>query len=225
MARATSITEDVLTEQPAVQEAGIGHWPPGADGHGGGGRPSGGRFRGVPQRAYMTGLTMALACILMFFMALVSAFIVRKGLSNDWRGFSLPNILWLNTAILIASSFTIEGARRRLKRADFGGFRHWWFVTTALGLIFVAGQLLAWRQLVGEGVFLASNPSSSFFYVLTAAHGVHLLGGVVALAAIASRNWQKARMRLSTATDMAAIYWHFLDGLWIFLFLLLMLGQ
>lgn len=223
MARATPFAEDVLTEQPALNDAEIGHWPPGGR-DGGGGRP--GRFRGgVPQRAYITGLTMGLAGILMFFMALTSAFIVRKGLSTDWRAFALPQILWLNTAILLASSFTIEAARRRLKRDDSAGFRHWWLVTSALGVFFLAGQLIAWHQLALEGVYLATNPSSSFFYVLTAAHGLHLLGGIIALSAIAFRNWRRARVTQSTATEMAAIYWHFLDGLWIFLFLLLMLGQ
>lgn len=168
---------------------------------------------------------MGLAAILMFFMALTSAFIVRKGLSNDWRATPLPPVLWLNTAILLASSFTIQAARRRLGRKDVPGFRHWWGVTTALGLLFLAGQLVAWRQLVSEGVYLATNPSSSFFYVLTAAHGLHLLGGIVALGAIAFWNWGRARITRATATEMAATYWHFLDGLWIFLFLLLKLGQ
>jgi cytochrome c oxidase subunit 3 len=221
MARTTPLAEDVLAEQ-AVHGTG-GGWTPGGGGPGGGGR--GGFHGGVPQRAYVTGLTMGLAGILMFFMALTSAFIVRKGLSTDWRGFALPQILWLNTAILLASSVTIEAARRRLKRADVEGYRHWWFVTTALGLFFLGGQLLAWHQLAGQGVYLASNPSSSFFYVFTAAHAIHLLGGVIALSVIAFRNWKKAHITRSTATEMAAIYWHFLDGLWIFLFLLLMLGQ
>jgi cytochrome c oxidase subunit 3 len=223
MARTTPLTEDVLTGQVAVHDTGIGGMTPGGDG--GGGRGRGGFPGGVPQRAYVTGLTMGLAGILMFFMALTSAFIVRKGLSTDWRAFALPRILWLNTAILLASSFTIEWARRRLKRADLDGYRHWWFVTTVLGVLFLGGQLLAWRQLSHEGVFLATNPSSSFFYVFTATHGVHLLGGVVALSVIAFRNWKQARVTRLTATEMAAIYWHFLDGLWIFLFLLLMLGQ
>jgi cytochrome c oxidase subunit 3 len=179
----------------------------------------------VPQRAYFTGLTMGLAAILMFFMALVSAFIVRKGLSNDWRAFALPPILYLNTLILLVSSATIQMARGKLAREDLSGFRRWWAVTGVLGLLFVGGQLVAWRQLVHEGVYLATNPSSSFFYVLTAAHGVHLLGGIIVLAVIGLKNWKKARMTRSTATEMATIYWHFMDVLWIFLFLLLKLGQ
>ena len=225
MARTLPTTEEPQTAEVEVRDAGIG---PGGGLPGGwsGGPDGGGGFAGaVPQRTYITGMTMGLAAILMFFMALVSAFIVRKGLSTDWQAFALPPVLYLNTILLLVSSVTIQMARRKLAREDMEGFRHWWFVTTALGLLFVGGQLLAWRQLVHEGVFLASNPSSSFFYVLTAAHGVRLLGGVIALVAIALWNWKKAHITRSTATEMATIYWHFMDGLWIFLFLLLKLGQ
>jgi cytochrome c oxidase subunit 3 len=226
MARALSTAEQLPTPQVAVDDSGIGPGgPPSGDG-GPGGRGGRGATPGaVPQRAYLTGLTMGLAAILMFFMALVSAFIVRKGLSTDWRAFALPPVLYLDTLILLVSSATIQVARGRLAREDVAGFRRWWGITAMLGLLFVAGQLVAWHQLVQEGVYLATNPSSSFFYVLTAAHGVHLLGGIVALFAIGLWNWKRARITRSTATEMAAIYWHFMDGLWIFLFLLLKLGQ
>ncbi len=223
MAHTPPLVEEHPTAQVELADIGTG---PGGPGWGRDGeRGPGGRFRPVPQRSYITGLTMGLAAILMFFMALVSAFIVRKGLSDDWQAFPLPSILWANTAILLASSFTIEVARRRLAGEDLAAFRRWWAVTTGLGILFVAGQLVAWRQLVHEGVYLASNPSSSFFYLLTAAHGIHLLGGIIALLAIGWRSWQHTHVKRSTATEMATIYWHFMDGLWIFLFLLLMMGQ
>jgi cytochrome c oxidase subunit III len=223
MAHTPPVIEELPSAQVEVHDIDIGPRGPGGGRDGDGWR--GGAGRSAPQRSYITGLTMGLAAILMFFMALVSAFIVRKGFSDDWRAFPLPPILWVNTAILLASSVTIQAARRRLACMDVCGFRHWWGMTTALGLLFVAGQLVAWRQMVHAGVYLASNPSSSFFYLLTAAHGVHLLGGIVALLIIGWRGWQNARVTRSTATEMAAIYWHFMDGLWIFLFLLLLLGQ
>ena len=223
MAHTPPVVEEPPTAQVELQDIGIG--PGGLGGGRDGERGPGGRGRPVPQRSYITGLTMGLAAILMFFMALVSAFIVRKGLSNDWQAFPLPQILWLNTAILLASSATIQVARRKLAREDVADFRRWWAVTTGLGLLFVAGQLVAWHQLAHEGVYLASNPSSSFFYLLTAAHGIHLLGGIIALAVIGWRSWQKTNVTRSTATEMASIYWHFMDGLWIFLFLLLLMGQ
>jgi cytochrome c oxidase subunit 3 len=92
-------------------------------------------------------------------------------------------------------------------------------------VLFLAGQFIAWRQLAREGVFLVTNPSSSFFYVLTAAHGLHLLGGILALVYVSRRNWQRARITQATATDVASIYWHCMDGLWVFLFALLYLGR
>ncbi len=178
-----------------------------------------------PSRRYYTGVMLALVAILMFFMALTSSFIVRKGLGGDWQPVSLPSVLWVNTGILLVSSFTIELARRRLAGADAAGFRLWWALTTALGLAFLAGQLLAWRQLVAAGAFLKSNPSSSFFYTLTASHGVHLLGGIIALLYVAVRSFEKAQVTRAVAAEVASIYWHFMDGLWIFLFLLLYLGR
>jgi cytochrome c oxidase subunit 3 len=192
---------------------------------GGGGDGDGSAIPAVPQRAYITGMTVALAGILMFFMALTSAFIVRKGISLDWRAFVLPKVLWLNTSILLASSFTVARARRFLGRPDIASFRHWWSVTTVLGLLFLGGQLIAWQQLRAAGVYVASNPSSSFFYVLTAAHGLHLLGGIVALVFVALRSGRMKHMTLSTASEVVSIYWHFMDGLWVFLFLLLYLGR
>jgi len=199
----------------------------GDDGNSGGGGdewkgPSGsGR---VPQRAYVTGMTIALGGVLMFFMALVSAYIVRKDMPNSaWVNLAIPRILWLNTAILIASSFTLARSRSRFLANDDAGFRHWWGVTTILGIFFLIGQVIAWRQLAAAGVFLATNPASSFFYVFTAAHGVHLIGGVLALLYVAFRPTH--RLTKGTATEVVSMYWHFMDGLWVFLFLLLLLGR
>ncbi|MGB8589930.1 MAG: cytochrome c oxidase subunit 3 [Candidatus Acidiferrales bacterium] len=195
--------------------------PPGGGGGGGDGGGPGGSS--IPQRAYVTGMTVGLGGILMFFMALVSAYVVRKGASDDWRKLDVPKILWLNTAILLLSSVTLHRARRFFKQGDKASFRHWWFVTTALGLLFLVGQVIAWRQLAKAGVFLATNPSSSFFYVFTAAHGLHLLGGILALLIVAVRSGK--RLTQDTATSIAAMYWHFMDALWVFLFLLLLLGR
>jgi len=204
----------------------------------GGGRPSGsggalgngGRgdnYSGaasVPQRTYVTGMMIALGGILMFFMALVSAWIVRKGFPNsDWQPLGIPRVLWLNTLILAASSLALTRSRRCLLAGRDDEFRHWWGVTTILGVFFVAGQLLAWRQLVARGVLLATNSSSSFFYVFTAAHGLHLLGGIAALLVVAFR--PPRRLTLDTATEVVAMYWHFMGGLWLCLFVLLLVGK
>jgi len=188
------------------------------------GDSSGGRAL-VPQRTYITGMTVGLGGILMFFMALVSAYIVRKGMPNSgWVPLRVfPRILWLNTAILVASSFTLAHSRKLFRRDDQGGFRHWWGVTTILGFFFLVGQVIAWGKFASAGVYLSTNPSSSFFYVFTAAHGLHLIGGVVALLAVLLRPTH--RLTRSTATEVVSMYWHFMDGLWVFLFLLLVLGR
>ena len=194
------------------------------DGGGGGEGNGASGSNGVPQRTYVTGMIVGLGGILMFFMALVSAYIVRKGMPNSaWQALEVPRILWLNTVILIASSFTLARSRNLLRAENEEGFRYWWGWTTVLGVFFLAGQVIAWRQLVGAGIYLQSNPSSSFFYVFTAAHGLHIVGGVLALLSVAFRPTH--RLTRGTATEVVSMYWHFMDGLWVFLFLLLLPGR
>lgn len=158
-------------------------------------------------------------------MALAIAFIILRRGSNVWVAVRLPRILWLNTAVLLASSFTLEAARRRLASAGLAAFRRFWMATTCLGFLFLAGQLVAWRQLVKAGIFIASNQGSSFFYIFTAAHAVHLLGGIAALLFISFRNFEKSKVPLATAAEITSCYWHFMDGLWVFLLALLYLGK
>src|ERR1700674_3326831 len=122
-------------------------------GHGGGtGTPAGGdddngspgSRRPVPRRAYFTALQLGLAAIVMFFMALASSYIVRKGLGTDWQSTPMPPVIWFNTAVLLASSATMILARRKLEGGDRDAFRSWWWVTTGLGLLFLFGQIVAW---------------------------------------------------------------------------------
>src|SRR5881409_2485692 len=148
-------------------------------GSGGGGDSGGGR-----ERRYASYETMAWVMMIpvtMLFMGLTSAMIVRKGVSDDWVPINVPRILYFNTILLLASSLTLEFARRALKPAAADALKMWLALTSLIGMIFLAGQALAWRRLASEGIFLASNPSGSFFYVLTATHGAHLLGGITAL--------------------------------------------
>ena len=161
----------------------------------------------------------------MFFMALASSYIVRKGLGNDWQHTPMPPVVWFNTAILLTSSVTIVVARKKLTGGEREAFRSWWWVTTGLGLLFLAGQIIAWRQLAAAGMLLSTNPSSSFFYLLTAAHGAHLAGGIFALFYVTFRQWKRSRISQATAAELTSIYWHFMDGLWIFLLVLLTLGR
>lgn len=192
--------------------------PPPSRGAGGGDGPGG---RGSSRRASMTGLMVLLAAVIMFFAALTSAFIVRRGLSNDWISTRIPQVLWLNTVALLASSVVLELARRALKAGRRDSFNRLWIAGSALGVLFLAGQYAAWLELRAQGIYLATNPSSSFFYVLTAAHALHLIGGVVALLYVSV---QALRLQLGpgkrTAIDVTAVYWHFLDGLWVYLLVL-----
>jgi cytochrome c oxidase subunit 3 len=176
-------------------------------------------------RRYSTAIAIGIVSILMFFMALASAFIILRRTSEVWLTVHLPRILWANTLILLGSSFTLERARSRLSLADSSGFRRLWSLTTVLGFLFVAGQLVAWRQLVAQGLYISSNQASSFFYIFTGAHAVHLLGGVAALLFVSLRNFEKSQISTSVAAELASYYWHFMDGLWIFLLALLYLGK
>jgi heme/copper-type cytochrome/quinol oxidase subunit 3 len=176
----------------------------------------------IPQRAYLTGVIMLLAGVLMFFMALVSAEIVRKGFSSDWQPLDLPwRILLLSTAILLASSFTLARSRSRLLANDDAGFRHWWGVTAILGIFFLAGLAIAWRKLAAAGIGIATNPSSSFFYVFTAAHGVHVLAGIAVLLAVVFR--APRHLTRATVAGVVSTYWHAINCLWLLLFLFLIL--
>ncbi len=220
-------TTTITPPKPKARPKSAGGGPgPGGFGEGGfGGGES--RSREIPARAYHTGIWLAMVAIVMLFAAFTSALVVRAGISNDWAHLQLPRILWLNTALLLASSGTLEFARRSLGSGFPERFLRGWYATTALGLAFLAGQLVAWRELETRGVYLATSPNSSFFYLLTAAHGVHLLGGVLALLYVAVRAGRLAVRRRTAArpvaVDVAAIYWHFMDGLWVYLFLLLTL--
>jgi cytochrome c oxidase subunit 3 len=177
---------------------------------------------------------VGIAAISMSFAAFTSAMIVRQGASLDWRHFQLPRILYLNTLILLASSFTLRMARTRLASIRavlseapgaaaklYSDGIHWLYVTAALGALFVGGQLLAWRNLAAQGLFLATNPSSSFFYVFTALHALHLLGGIGGLAYIIRKFAGTNGTAQTSGMNAVSIYWHFMDGLWVYLFLLL----
>ena len=226
-----------LVEERLHPGGGSGAPPRGEDG-GGDGRPN---FSFSDRlRRNRIGMAVALAPILMVFVAFTSAYIVRQGLGEDWRAMQLPNILWINTVILVASSITLELARRGLARQaalaqvpDVPGVAPvqvsaapWLPITLILGLGFLAGQWMAWSQLARQGLFISSNPSSSFFYLLTGAHAAHLAGGVLALAYAAATTllaqaWERRRM----VVDVTSWYWHFMAVLWIYIFALLQLAK
>jgi cytochrome c oxidase subunit 3 len=183
-----------------------------------GGGPGG---PGASRGASFIGLFVLLAASIMVFAAFTWAFVFRRGLSDDWARMPKPPILFVNTAVLVASSFALEMARRALKAGLRSKFNSWWSAGAVLGVLFLLGQALAWSQLKGLGIYVATNPSSSFFYVLTASHAVHLVGGVAALIYVAAQSLRYSPAPLRrTFIDVSAIFWHFLDGLWVYLMVL-----
>src|ERR1700734_997653 len=171
-----------------------------------------------------TGVWVAVAAISMFFAAFTSSMIVRQGVSPDWLHFQLPRVMYLSTLVLLASSATLELARRRFAaaadpvgsgttqdRAQVGKGMYWMHVTGALGFLFVLGQLLAWRNLRAQGLYLATNPSSSFFYVFTATHAIHLLGGICGVAYVLVRLRKTKGVARKSGFGAFSIYWHFMD--------------
>jgi cytochrome c oxidase subunit 3 len=162
-----------------------------------------------------TGVWVGIAAIVLMVGAFTGALVVRRT-EADWIHFRLPPIIYVNTLVLLVSSVTLQQARTGVAAGT-----RWLALTFGLGLLFVLGQVLAWRNLAAQGLFLATSPSSAFFYVLTAVHGLHLLGGVAALVYVLSR--ARRGVAVAGALDAAALYWHFMGVLWLYLLLLLTL--
>jgi cytochrome c oxidase subunit III len=189
---------------------------------------------GSPAQKSETGMLVAVSAIGMSFAAFTSAMFVRQDSSTDWQHFQLPYVLYLNTFILVGSSVTLQLARQRFAAIPHAARRasasvkvllasgvYWLYLTAALGLIFVLGQILAWRNLAAQGLFLATNPSSSFFYLFTALHAVHLLGGMGGLFYVLRKLIRNGGVAETSGLSAFSIYWHFMDLLWVYLLLLL----
>jgi cytochrome c oxidase subunit III len=203
---------------------GSGKLPPSVNGGDGG---DDGRFRGSggpASRRYSIAIGLAMVSILVLFLTMVVAFLVLEHFNTSWTPAPLPRILWANTVVLLASSITLELARRSLAAANLRKFQVFWRITTALGVSFLVGQMIAWLELVRSGVLISSQ-ASSFFYVFTAVHGVHLAGGVAALLYVSLRKFERAKISRAAASQVASYYWHFMDGLWVLLFVLLHAGR
>jgi cytochrome c oxidase subunit III len=179
-----------------------------------------------------TAIWVGIAAICMMIAAFTSALVVRQGGAPDWRHLQLPRVLYLDTLILVLSSVTLEIASRHI--AAFMGARNevrtaqsmrvstptfWLYATLVLGLLFVSGQYLAWLQLRAQGLYLATTPNSSFFYLFTVVHALHVLGGLLGLFYVATK-LQRGILRRSTLYA-ATRYWHFMGALWLYLLFLL----
>lgn len=162
---------------------------------------------------------VSLVPVFMLFGALIVTYVVRKQFGQQWHSMPMPAILWFNTAALLLSSVALEWSRRRPSpTAAFRGYR----MAFALGVVFVVGQVIAWVQYLLGGVVASSTPHSGFFYVLTAVHAAHVLGGLVGLGLLAL--WTRHTWTFTTVPTLSrvtGVYWHFLGFLWVTMFLML----
>jgi cytochrome c oxidase subunit III len=170
------------------------------------------------------GLGVLLAAIGALFALFISAYLMRMQLA-DWRPVPKPTLLWINTGVLMLSSAALQWVRTAADRDDLATVRVGLLAAGGAACAFVALQLLAWQQLSASGFFLTWNPASSFFYLITALHGVHVLGGIVALGRNIARSWHGRDLaKLRLGIDLCSLYWDFLLLMWIILFGLLLLS-
>ncbi|MBR0843109.1 cytochrome c oxidase subunit 3 [Bradyrhizobium liaoningense] len=191
-----------LTAKPWLEEGPAGQFP-------------GGDTMTWPAAKIGLGVFLAVASAL--FVLFISAYSMRMNVV-DWRALPVPRLLWLNTGVLVLSSVALQWSYMAARRHDVEDVMIGLLAGGASAVIFLAGQLLAWQQLNAAGYFVASNPANSFFYLLTAVHGLHLTGGLVALGRTSAKVWRSpksADMRLSV--ELCAIYWHFLLLVWLVL--------
>lgn len=177
-----------------------------------------------PAKAAVLAVRFGLVAVVMMFLGLTAVYVVSQGSNPNWRPVGMPPLLWLTTAVLVASSVTMERARRAM-RSRHDAVREL-RATLALGVVFVVGQLAAFGQLAAQGVYLSTTPHGSFFYLMTSLHGLHLLGGLSALAYVTwavsrGRGGARGTMRQLTWVEATALYWHFMGGIWVFLLVVL----
>ena len=170
-------------------------------------------------------LWLFMVTVVMLFAAFTSAYIVRQSEGN-WLQFELPAAFWITSGIIILSSLTMHWAYLSAKKDNLDTVKLAMGITTVLGIAFLVGQFMAWEELVKENVYFVGNPAGSFVYVFTGLHGVHLIGGVVFLLIVLIQTFRyKVHAKNLDQIEMCATYWHFLDGLWLYLFLFLLLNN
>jgi cytochrome c oxidase subunit 3 len=183
--------------------------------------------RGVPG-AGMLAMRFLLASISMLFVTIGVAYHARARSAAHWQHIHIPPLLWLSTALILASSWTLELARGAFERKNSVRYARWLEVTVAIGVAFLVSQVFALRELARQGIYLRNNPHSSLFYVLTGVHGIHLLGGMAALGYLLIKASVRPEVvlfdfrRQRSRAAAAALYWHFLDGIWLCLFIALL---
>ena len=182
---------------------------------------------GMNPKKFATWLFMV--SIAMMFAALTSAYIVRQAEGN-WMIFELPALFWVNTVVILVSSITMHAAYLAARKNKAELVKVLVGATLSLGIVFLIGQWMAWQEMISQNVFLvnvnASGVSGSFVYVLSGLHGAHIISGIVFLAIVlVSAYRQKVHASNLLQIEMCTTYWHFLDGLWLYLFVFLLLNR
>ena len=168
-----------------------------------------------------------LLVVLMTFGGLIGAYVViSTNAALEWRPFDLPVQVWVSTVLILLSSLTFDLGRRSLEGRRFLWSKRWFLVTTVLGASFISSQLLAWMALVNRGLYMSGNPYAGFFYILTAVHAVHVIGGICALGYTLLRTWapsvsERDHQKKVTDATVTGWYWHTMDVLWLVLLFLL----
>jgi cytochrome c oxidase subunit III len=175
----------------------------------------------LPPPAAKVGLVVFLAVAGCLFSLMTAAYFMRQD-APDWQTPPMPSVLWLNTLALVASSVTIQMAQVAAKELERERLKTWLTASAVLSLMFLVGQLGAWCVFIRTGVYASGNPANAFFYLLTGAHGLHLIGGLVALARTIRKAWEEQPPEtLVMSVELCATYWHFLLFVWLLLFLML----
>jgi cytochrome c oxidase subunit 3 len=170
-------------------------------------------------------LWLFIVTVVMIFASMTSAYIVRQAEGN-WLEFDLPNVFWYTSAVVIVSSFTLHWGYISAKRDNLDQLKTALAITVVLGLVFLVGQWYSWVALVDRDVYFVGNPAGSFLYVFTGLHALHLISGVIFLiiVLISSLKYEVHSKRMAQM-EMCVTYWHFLGGLWLYLFMFLMLNH
>ncbi len=169
------------------------------------------------------GMWLFLASVMMLFMSITSAYIVRQAEGN-WVYFDLPSLFYVTTVIIVVSSVTMQLAYFAAKKDNISTAKTMVLITTVFGVAFLVGQFFGWKQLVANSIYLVGNPSGSFLYIITGLHGLHIISAVVFLLIILNAVFKgKVHAGNMTKMEMCTTYWHFLGGLWLYLFIFLLL--
>ncbi|MEY4875142.1 MAG: hypothetical protein RL708_291 [Bacteroidota bacterium] len=174
-------------------------------------------------------LWAAIASICMFFIGITSAFIVKKGAdiaSGHWLSFKVPMPFYYSTAIIILSSVTLFLAKKYFLKGNKTGYQIAMLSSSILGTAFLVLQYLGWKDLVSIGIYVGgslSNPSGSFFYIISGAHAVHILGGLISMYWMTVKAVvRKTNVQSKLGMELISTYWHFVDFLWLYLFAMLL---